>query len=182
MGRGAQTSTMQQTPRFSRGRRRMVFITIYHAIADSAHVLGEHRWGAAFGRPPGRASPSPGRPVSPLRARITPGPAYVARGDAMGAARVCAGCVPGACRVYAGCTPGVRRVYAGCMPGVCRVYTGCTPPGESRRARSPGPAQRPGSTFQLPWCSPCGPSGQVGALEGRKGVYKRPPSHILDGP
>ena len=32
----------------------MVKIAIYRILADSAHVLGEHPWVAAFGRPSGR--------------------------------------------------------------------------------------------------------------------------------
>jgi hypothetical protein len=65
----------------------MVNLAIYCIFADSAHVLGEHAQGAAFGRPPGRASPSPGRPVAPKGPRVPRGSPLLptlAKGEAPG--------------------------------------------------------------------------------------------------
>ena len=42
-------------------------------FSDWAHVLVEHHWGAAFGRPPWEGPPSPGRSPRPLEAQGSPG-------------------------------------------------------------------------------------------------------------
>ena len=64
---------MQQAPRFWRGRSRIDLVPFSATFLDPAHVLVEHHWGAAFGRPPWGPAPSPGGHQSSLRLWGPPG-------------------------------------------------------------------------------------------------------------